>query len=133
MLGGMGDRDVLTQELWDRIEPLLPPEQGVTGRPMAPHRMVIEGIVHRYRCGVAWRDLPECFGPWQTVWKRHHAWSADGTWDHILAELLADADAAGVLDWKVSVDSTVVRAHQHATNIRRDESGPSSYTGGGGE
>jgi transposase len=129
----MGQRDVLTQELWERIEPLLPPEQGVTGRPMAPHRMVIEGIVHRYRCGAAWRDLPACFGPWQTVWKRHHAWSGDGTWDRILAELLAEADEVGVLDWKVSVDSTVVRAHQHATNIRRALDGPSSYTGGSGE
>src|SRR5215213_9098064 len=130
MLGGMGDRDVLTREQWARIEPLLPPQKGWTGRPMAAHRMVIEGIVHRYRCGLAWRDLPARFGPWQTVWKRHHAWSGDGTWDRILAELLSDADAAGVLDWKVSVDSTVVRAHQHGTNIRRDESGPSSSTGG---
>ena len=129
----MGDRDVLTSEQWARIEPLLPAEQGWTGRPMAAHRRVIEGIVHRYRCGLAWRDLPERFGPWQTVWKRHHAWSADGTWDRILAELLSEADAAGVLEWKVSVDSTVVRAHQHGTNIRRDESGPSSYTGGSSE
>lgn len=120
----------MTEEQWARIEPLLPPVQGRTGRPMAPHRTVIEGIVHRYRCGLAWRDLPESFGPWQTVWKRHHAWSADGTWDQILTELLADADAGGALDWKVSVDSTVVRAHQHATNIHRESDGPSSYTAG---
>jgi hypothetical protein len=44
----------------------------------------------------------------QTVWKRHHKWSADGTWDRVLAELLAGADGAGELDWRVSVDSTVV-------------------------
>ena len=75
-----------------RIEPLLPPEQGMTGRPQAPHRRVVEGIVFRYRAGVPWRDLPDEFGPWQTVWKRHHKWSADGTWDRVLGELPADAD-----------------------------------------
>ena len=126
----MGERDVLSDEQWARIEALLPPQQGVTGRPMAAHRPVVEGIIYRYRCGIAWRDLPERFGAWQTVWKRHHAWSADGTWDRVLARILADADAADELHWRVSVDSTVVRAHQHGTNIHRDESGPSSYLGG---
>jgi transposase len=96
-----------------------------------PHRPVVEGIVYRYRAGLPWRDLPERFGPWQTVWKRHHRWSGDGTWDRVLAEVLADADAAGELDWRVSADSTVVRAHQHATTAARDVSLPSSYTGGG--
>ncbi len=58
-----------------------------------------------------WRDLPAEFGPWQTVWK-HARFSRDGTWDAVLTRLLAEADA-GELDWAVSVDSTVVRAHQH--------------------
>ena len=101
------------------------------GRPCTPHRPVVEGIVYRYRAGLPWRDLPERFGPWQTVWKRHHRWSGDGTWDRVLAEVLADADAAGELDWRVSADSTVVRAHQHATTAARDVSSPSSCTGGG--
>ncbi len=118
---------------WARIERLLPPEKGPMGRPMVAHRPVVEGIVFRYRAGIAWRDLPVEFGPWQTVWKRHHAWSADGTWDRVLAELLADADAQGRLDWKASVDSSVVRAHQHGTNIHRDVAASSSYTGGSGE
>jgi transposase len=130
---GMGDRDVLSDGQWARIEGLLPPQQGVTGRPQAPHRRVVEGIVFRYRAGIPWRDLPPDYGPWQTVWKRHHKWSGDGTWDRVLAELLADADAEGELDWRLSVDSSVVRAHQHGTNARRDVSGPSSYTGGGSE
>jgi hypothetical protein len=47
------------------------------------------------------------------------AWLGDGTWDRVLAELLADADAAGLIDWQVSVDSTVTRAHQHGTNLPR--------------
>src|SRR3954468_7645051 len=76
--------------------------------------------------GLAWRDLPGEFGPWQTVWKRHRRFSADGTWDRIHTQLLTDADAAGDLVWDVSVDSTVNRAHQHATNLTRG-------TGGSGE
>jgi transposase len=110
------------------IEALLPPVKGEMGRPATPHRPVVEGIIYRYRAGIPWRDLPGEFGPWQTVWKRHHKWSGDGTWDRVLAEVLADADAAGLVDWKVSVDSSVVRAHQHATNTTRPP-GPSSYTG----
>ena len=52
-----------------------------------------EGIIFRYRTGTPWRDLPEIFGPWQTVWKRHYRFSTDGTWDKILTALLAQADA----------------------------------------
>ncbi|WP_370525899.1 transposase [Actinotalea sp. JY-7876] len=89
-------------------------------RPFRNHRQVVEGIVHRYRCGVAWRDLPERFGPWQTVWKRHARFSRDGTWDRILTAVLADADAAGDIDWAVSIDSTINRAHQHATTLPRE-------------
>ena len=46
---------------------------------------MVEGIVHRYRCGIAWRDLPERFGPWRTVWKRHARFSRGSTWDEVLA------------------------------------------------
>jgi putative transposase len=80
---------------------------------------MIEGIIYRYRCGIAWRDLPGVFGPWQTVWKWHRRMAADGTWDRALAVLTARADAAGQIDWAVSVDSTIARAHQHATNVTR--------------
>jgi len=125
----MADRDVLTQQQWDAIEVFLPPEKGAMGRPCTPHRRVVEGIIYRYRAGIPWRDLPARFGPWKTVWKRHHKWSGDGTWDRVLAEVLADADAAGRLGWKTSADSSVIRAHQHGTNASRDVSGPSSYTG----
>lgn len=86
--------------------------------------MVVEGIIYRYRAGIPWRDLPESFGPWQTVWKRHRRFSGDGTWDNIHARLLTEADAAGMIDWEVSVDSTVNRAHQHATNLPRATGGP---------
>jgi transposase len=122
--------EVLTDELWARLEPLLPPLKGSMGRPMTPHRPVVEGLIYRYRTAVPWRDLPEQFGPWQTVWKRHNKFSKDGTWDRVLTALLAQADAAGQIDWGVSVDSTIARAHQHATNTVRRQGGPTSLTGG---
>ena len=88
---------------------------------MRDHRQVVEGVIYRYRCGLAWRDLPASFGPWQTVWKRHRRFSEDGTWDKIHQALLSQADHAGEVDWTVSVDSTINRAHQHATNLPRDK------------
>ena len=84
---------------------------------------MMEGIIYRYRAGISWRNLPEVFGPWQTVWKRHRRFSVDGIWNSILARLLSEADAAGKIDWEVSVDSTVNRAHQHATNLPRTTGG----------
>ena len=97
----------------------------VTGRsrPFRDHRQVVEGIIYRFRTGVAWRDLPEEFGPWQTVWKRHKRFSIDGTWDQIHARLIAEADAHGEVVWDVSVDSTINRAHQHATTLARSTGG----------
>jgi transposase len=96
-------------------------------------RQVIEGIIFRLRVGLPWRDLPEQFGPWQTVWKRHKRFSTDGTWDKILAQLQAEADAAGDIDWIVSVDSTIARVHQHGATAKRSVSSDSSLTGGGTE
>ena len=107
---------------------MLPSNKGKVGRPFAEHRTVVEAIVYRYRTGCPWRDLPrEEFGPWQTVWKRHHRFATDGTWDRVLARLQTDADAAGGIDWRVSVDSTINRAHQHATNTSRPERDTGGY------
>jgi transposase len=117
----MSRSSVLTDVQWARIEPLMPSSDGQRGRPFRDHRQVIEGIVYRFRTGVAWRDLPASFGPWQTVWKRHKRFSTDGTWDKIHVRLVAEADAAGGLDWNVSADSTISRAHQHATTLSRVE------------
>jgi transposase len=60
---------------------------------------------------VPWRDLPERFGPWQTAHGRFARWAADGTVD----ELLAKAPGRAEVDWPVTLDSTIVRAHQHTT------------------
>ncbi len=91
---------------------------------------MVEGIIYRYRTGVPWRDLPAEFGPWQTVWKRHRRYSLDGTWDRLLTQLLTDADAAGEIDWQVSVDSTIARVHQHGATAQRSVLTPTSHTGG---
>ena len=106
----------LSEAAWARIEPLMPRAVG-RSRPWRDHRQVVEGIVYRYRSGVAWRER---FGPWQTVWKRHHRFSTDGTWDTLLRVIQADADAAGGVDWEVSVDSSIVRAHQHSATAKRE-------------
>ena len=125
---------VLTDTQWALIEPLLPSSEGKACRPFRDHRQVVEGIIFRYRAGCPWRDLPEGFGPYQTVWKRHARWSKDGTWDQILAALLLKADDAGQLDWQVSIDSTVSRVHQHGSNMTREVVVDlPSHTGGPGK
>ncbi|WP_406052925.1 IS5 family transposase [Streptomyces virginiae] len=99
--------------MWDRIEPLMPADP-VRGRRWADHRRTLEAIAWKYRTNSPWRDLPDELGSFQTAHKRLVRWAVDGTWERILASVLAAADAADDIDWTVSVDSTVVRAHQHA-------------------
>ncbi|WP_406257380.1 IS5 family transposase [Streptomyces chartreusis] len=112
---GRGD---LTNAEWDRLKSFLPPG-GARGGRWSDHRRVINGVLYRVRTGVQWRDLPERFGPWETVYKRHRRWSADGTWKMLLSRIQAVEDAVGGIDWDVSVDSTAVRAHQHAAGARK--------------
>ncbi len=81
---------------------------------------MINGIIYRFRTGCPWRDVPQRYGPWWAVWRRHSQLSATGTWDKILTRLLAEADAVGELDWAVSVDSTTARVHQHAATLPRE-------------
>jgi transposase len=129
----MSRKPVLTDAMWARIEPLLPSSDGRRGRPFRDHRQVIEGIVFRLRTGVPWRDLPKEFGPWQTAWKRHRWFATDGTWDKVLGQLQAQADAGGEIDWVVSVDSTIARVHQHGATASRSVSTASVSTGGAAE
>jgi len=113
-------RHELTDEQWARLEPLLPPARPDTGRPNHDHRTVLNGILWRLRTGAPWRDLPERYGPWQTVYSRFRRWQQAGIWDRILAALTAAGDAAGDLDWSVHLlDSTIVRAHQHAAGAKK--------------
>jgi transposase len=81
---------------------------------------LIDGIRWRVRVGAPWRDLPAQYGPWQTVYGLFRRWQREGIWAQILTALRTRADAAGLITWEVSVDSTVCRAHQHAAGARRD-------------
>ena len=111
----------LTDAQWSLIAPLLPSNEGRRGHPFGDDRRVVDGIIYRFRTGGAWRDVPREFGPWQTIWKRHRRYAGDGTWDRVLQALLSRADAAGLIGWDVSVDATIARAHQHATNTTRPD------------
>src|SRR5215470_915910 len=120
-------RDELTDEQWERLQLLLPPQKPRTGRPAEDHRRILSGILWVHRTGAPWRDLPREYGPWQTVATRFYRWVHAGVWDRLLATLQQQGDAAGKLDWSQhSVDGTVVRAHQHAAGARRAQGGPSS-------
>ncbi len=82
----------------------------------------VNGILWKLRTGAPWRDLPERYGPWQTCHSRFVRWQADGTWDRLLAHVQTKSDAVGEVVWEVSIDSTVIRSHQHASGARRQPS-----------
>jgi transposase len=113
---GRGD---LTDEQWADLERVLPRPSG-RGRPAVRRRQLIDGIRWRVRTGSPWRDVPACYGPWQTVYGLFRRWQRDGTWAQVVTGLQAAADAAGRICWQVSVDSTACRAHQHAAGARKD-------------
>lgn len=86
----------------------------------AGRRQVVNGILRKLSTGAAWRDLPERYGPWKTICERFRRWSADGTCDRLLAHAQQHSDAVGAVDWTVvCLDSTTVRAHQHAAGARK--------------
>nr|WP_206700216.1 IS5 family transposase [Actinomadura sp. RB99] len=108
----------MTDAAWRRIEPLLPAQPARGGR-WVDHRTVLNGILWKLATGVPWRDLPERYGNWKTVYERYRRWAADGTFDAILTHVQVHDDSVGRIDWTVSVDSTIVRAHQHAAGARK--------------
>ena len=113
-------RHDLTDAQWAALAPLLPAQPSLGRPPKWDRRQLIDGIRWRIRVGSPWRDVPTEYGPWQTVYGLFRRWQRDGTWDVVLAAVQARADAAGRIDWDVSVDSTTSRAHQHAAGARRD-------------
>lgn len=112
-------RHDLTDRQWTALQPLLPVGKKPGRPPKWSKRQLIDGIRWRTRVGAPWRDVPECYGPWQTVYGLYRRWQRDGTWQRIVTGLQAGADAAGAITWDVSVDSTSARAHQHAAGARR--------------
>ena len=117
----MVKRGELADGAWARIAPLMP-ENGRRGGRWRGHRQVVNGILWKLRTGAPWRDLPERYGPWQTCYDRFVRWRRDGTWDRLLVDAQTKSDAVGKVEWLISVDSTVARAHQHAAGARRKPS-----------
>lgn len=81
---------------------------------------MINGVLWRLRTGAPWRDVPECYGPWQTVYERFARWETDGTWAKLLGHVQIREDTAGTVQWTISVDSTIARAHRHASGAREE-------------
>ena len=112
-------RHDLTDQQWERLEPLLqpqrPPRGSKGGKPYVDHRRVINGLLWLDRTGAPWRDIPERYGPWSTLASRFYRWREQGLWQRILDALQQQADAEGLLDWEIHYgDGTVSRAHHHA-------------------
>jgi transposase len=104
------DRLVLSEGQWGRIRGLIigrPDQKGTTGR---NNRMFVEGVLWIVRTGSRWRDLPQVFGEWNSVFRRFSRWSAKGVWERIFTALSDDPDFEYLI-----IDSTIVRAHQHAS------------------
>ena len=113
----MRRRHELTEAQWARLAPLLPRREA--GAPRKDDRPVVNGILWKLATGAPWRDLPERYGPWQSVYTRFRRWTRAGVWDRVFAAVQRQADAAGELDWELHfVDGTVIRAHQHAAGAK---------------
>ena len=80
---------------------------------------MIDAIAWKFQTGSQWIHLPERYGSWKGAYTRLRNWAIDGTWERVFTALLAQADAQEDLDWIVAVDSTIVRAHQHAAGARK--------------
>jgi transposase len=106
-------RLVLSEAQWRRIEGLCAgkaSDAGATGR---DNRMFVEGVLWIARTGSPWRDLPPVFGAWNSVFTRFNRWSRGGVWHRIFAALSDDPDFEYLI-----IDSTIVRAHQHAAGAK---------------
>ena len=106
-------RYALRDDQWERIKDLLPGRAGHVGATARDNRLFVDAVLHRYRAGIPWRDLPERFGDFRVVHLRHSRWSESGVWHRIFATLSQDADNEYAM-----IDSTIVRAHQHSSGAK---------------
>jgi transposase len=112
------DRTILSDEQWNKIEPHLPANSSAPGRkPLFGNRLFLEALFFLIRTGIAWRDLPNRFGNWNSIYRRYARWDERGVWSRVFAVL---SGGNLVLD-DIDVDSTIVRVHQHASGARKSE------------
>lgn len=117
-------RDPFCGKIWERIQVILPPEKPETGRPREPHRPILQGIWWRIRTGAPWRDIPEKFGDWSTIYDRFRKWVRTGLWNEVFRRVHSWLDRNGKLDWELHlVDATIVPAHRHAAGAPDGQSG----------
>jgi transposase len=109
----MGRFDLSDAE-WALIAPELPSTAGKRGRPRGDDRRVLDAIFYILRTGAPWRDLPERYGPYTTAYNRFNRWARRGVWGGVFAAL-----ARGSPDSLRLIDSSIVRAHQHAAGARK--------------
>src|SRR6266702_8687314 len=108
------DRFVLTDAQWAKMEPHCLGKPGDPGRSGKDNRLFVEAVLWIARTGSPWRDLPPDFGPWNSVYQRFARWSRAEIWHAVFAELAGDADLE-----EIFIDSTIVRAHQHAAGAAK--------------
>jgi transposase len=106
-------RYALRDDQWKAIENLLPGREDTVGVTANDNRLFVDAVLYRYRAGVPWRDLPDRFGDWKNVHRRHMRWSESGVWRRVFEHLSQDADNEYAM-----IDSTIVRAHQHAAGAK---------------
>src|SRR5437588_10163228 len=112
-------RHELSDQQWDQIANLFP-QNGKRGGQWKDHRLLLNGILWILATGAAWRDLPERFGSWGTVYDRFRKWTRNGLWERILLHLHVQRQAAGKIDWDLFfIDGSVVRAHKAAAGARK--------------
>lgn len=104
-------RGDLTDQEWEVISGLLPPERGRKSRPAHDNRRFLNGMLHVLRVGCPWRDMHERYGLWNSVYVRFRRWAEQGVWDAILATLV---ELGLTDDWQHMIDSTIVRGHVSA-------------------
>ncbi len=114
---------MLSDELWAVIGPLFPAVKG-RGRPPVGRRTVVEATIWRFRTGAPWRDLPERFGNWNTIYRNFDRWAKAGVWANLLDHVQGVAKERGDVDWVASIDSTIARVHQHGATLPRSKRGP---------
>jgi len=107
----MGRRHAISDADWDRVKDLLPGQPGQHGGVADDNRRFLDAVLWIARTGAPWRDLPDRLGDWNSQWRRFDRWAKDCTWDRVLTVLQGQAQAAGDVEWVVSVDSTVARGH----------------------
>lgn len=113
-------RHEVTDEQWELIQPILPKRTATTGRRPSDPRVMLNGILWILRTGSPWRDLPERFGPWQTVYDHFSNWRKKGVYDRILEALHIRLDADGAIDWDLwCIDGSSVRASRAAAGASK--------------